>query len=234
MDDKPTIFAYDGPSPGGNVHWAHRAYDEPATAYLRPDGSRGSVVPHRLYRMPSGVVSTNPHVAQLQTRSVRKWLPATTELDRPAGVRGAWVQLSITHPTVGMMHSPGLKSRPVKVLDVQGGKALVRHRLSRPGHTPRRRNVGSRVGADTKESWYCRLFPWAARCRPVAGARTNPAGGHMVTMHDMAVGNTPAQDRYKASGGGALADLGKTIQEITAGKSRIVINRQGLEVETNR
>jgi hypothetical protein len=167
-------FRKRGPSPGAAITWWSRTYAPNAVSYQLPSGKTGMVIPHRLYRSPEGRPMTGSHVIRGKTTKIRRWLPATTSLLSPTASSNAWVQLSLQSPDVGIMHAPGVVSRPVKVLQVRTKddgttEAFVENRLPQviavnPSRVVSTRTLPSRTStrpARTANEWISLVFPWA-------------------------------------------------------------------------
>lgn len=211
-----------GPSPGAHPNWDQRAFGEPRVPYALPDGTTGVVQPHRLYAGPRGI-TTAPYVATAQVPMIRKWLPSSTGVHSPPGAM-AWVQLSTRFPHVGILHAPGLASRPVRVLergtDARGGaRALVTHRLSSAGEVarnPTRVVVATRdpalrvrVKPSSTRSLKCRVFPHSKGCAPARVVVSNP----------------PAR---------AKQSWGAILRQLLMGQETVHATAQGLEISRGR
>jgi len=172
----------------------------PTRKFTLPSGQTGKVRSHRSYRTPRGRVTFNPNTATVTTRYIRRWAPAYH--GRAAiGSRGAWVELPRNETGVGVLHSPGLKARPVKVVSVEGDHALVQYRADakpNPAYrsvvsTRRRRTrkavvkAPSRGGVAKKMDW-CRWFPNSNKCEQQIAAAC-PPGTEWTGYHCAPSGN---------------------------------------------
>ena len=133
QDTQQRAFPQRKANPGSNPNWMQRYFGRAKVRFAHPSGASGQVTPHRVYITPSGALTSNPKVLRTQTKYIRRWMAAAWGPVRPAHAKGAWVQLSRGDVNVGLMHVPGMPTRPVTVLQVENdmygrSRALVRHR----------------------------------------------------------------------------------------------------------
>lgn len=217
-------FHRNGPSPGAHPNWDHKAFAPLRVPYALPSGQSGYVQPHGMYQGPRGVTQ-NPYILRARAPMIRKWLPASYGLHSPP-LAMAWVQLSRRFPHVGILHAPGLASRPVRVIetgaDARGAlRAHVVHRLSlasealrNPVRTlvaTREPGMKVRVRSPRSRGLLCRVFPGAKACSPIRVRLGNPA---------------PAV-RQRAT-------LGTILRQLLLGDETIHADRYGLEVVRGR
>lgn len=216
---RPNPFHRRGPSPGAHPTWDHDAFAPRRVPYQLATGEVGHVEPHGLFQGPMGL-TRNPYVAAGTARTMRRWLPASYGRSAPSGAM-AWVQLSRRYPAVGIVHAPGVVSRPVRVLergvDSRGGvRAHVVHRLpsaAEAARNPARIVVSTRVPTRATaqplspvKRLICRAFPGARGCG-VAHRRSNPA----------------TVPRTRAS-------FGTIMRQLLMGEEVVHVTRTGLEV----
>lgn len=147
-----------------------------------PNGQRVRAIKHRVYRTPRtrtltarDTVLVNPNATYTLV-----WLPASWTGQRPQGA-GKWIQLSRGAAHLGLLHTKGIKARPVTVLEVanamEGPMALVRYQKSATNPTtrmarvsiPAMRSSPKTVQAKSRarvsgEGLWCKIFPNSSRC----------------------------------------------------------------------
>lgn len=137
-----------------------------------PTGGQGRAMPKRLHRTPSGRLTINPNVLQSVTKVKTAWLPASATGQKPATLRGTWVQLTPGIQGIGLVHAPGMGVQQARVYSVSQDasgrpRAFVRwHQGAHPNASRSRNPGGVRVTTTiaSPDKWWCKLLPGARDC----------------------------------------------------------------------
>jgi len=195
--------------------------------YRLPTGGQGRATPHRLYRLPSGKITSNPRVIQRTATTKTAWLPASSTGQKPSGLPGSWVELQPGITGIGLVHAPGIGVQHAPVLQVRSDaagrpRALVRWRqASNPSCSSQNPGVRATTTLVHPDKWWCKIIPGARDCVQQK-IEPNPGCAYATRRNPAPV--SVASARARASGGRGF------LSALRTGRARLVIDRGGVKL----